>query len=53
MLVHKESRTGEIYKCICCGYAADADINAANNIFQRFLDGEFTVSCGMKGTRLS
>lgn len=51
--VHKESRTGEVYKCICCGYTADADVNAANNIFQRFLDGEFTVSRSMKRARLS
>jgi transposase len=50
--VHKESRVGEMYKCICCGYTADADINAANNIFQRFLDGEFTVSRSMERARL-
>jgi len=51
--VHKESRIGEIYKCVCCGYTADADVNAANNIFQRFLDGEYTVSRSVKRTRFS
>jgi len=44
--VHKKSRIGEIYKCVCCGYSADSDINAANNIFQKYLNGEFTVSRG-------
>jgi len=44
--VRKKSRIGEIYNCICCGYSADADINASNNIFQKYLDGEFTVSRG-------
>ena len=30
--VHKESRNGERFKCIVCGYESDADINAAVNI---------------------
>jgi len=51
--VHKESRTGEKYKCVSCGYADDADHNASMNILQRFLDGEFTVSRGMTRTRFS
>jgi transposase len=51
--VHKESRTGEEYKCVSCGYVDDADHNASMNILQRFLDGEFTVSRGMIRTRLS
>ena len=51
--VHKKSRIGEIYKCVCCGYTADADVNAANNIFQRFLDGEYTVSRSVGRTRFS
>lgn len=33
--IHKESRVGEIYKCISCGIILDADYNAALNILHR------------------
>ena len=33
--VHKESRNGEQYECISCGYKNDSDINAAINIHNR------------------
>jgi len=33
--VHKESRQGEKYKCVDCGYEIDADYNAAININNR------------------
>lgn len=32
-----ESRNGESYDCRTCGYAADADVNAAENILKRGL----------------
>ena len=32
-----ESRNGESYNCRTCGYAADADVNAAENILKRGL----------------
>lgn len=44
--IDKKSRNGEVFKCIACGHADDADVNGAKNILQRFLDGEFTVSRG-------
>ncbi len=33
--IHKESRSGECFKCISCGMVMDADINAAINILYR------------------
>ena len=33
--VHKESRQGEDYKCIDCGFEIDADYNASINILRR------------------
>lgn len=33
--IHNESRDGERYKCIDCGYEVDADLNAARNILVR------------------
>lgn len=41
--IHKESRNGEIYKCISCGATLDADVNGAINILNRFKNEEFTV----------
>lgn len=41
--IHKESRNGEIYKCINCGSVLDADINGAINILNRFKNEENTV----------
>lgn len=45
---HKKSRTGEMFKCVDCGYAEDADYNASLNVLRRFLDGKYTVSRGTK-----
>ena len=42
--IDKKSRNGEVFKCVGCGHADDADVNGAKNILQRFLDREFTVS---------
>lgn len=44
--IDKKSRNGEVFKCIACGHADDADVNGAKNILQRFLDGQFTVARG-------
>jgi len=42
---HEESRKGEVYKCLACGFREDADYNASINIRSRFLDRECTVPC--------
>lgn len=34
------NRQGKAFKCLSCGYTADADINAAGNIKERFFDTE-------------
>lgn len=41
--INKESRNGEIYSCISCGFEIDSDLNASKNILNRFLSGESTV----------
>ena len=41
--IHKQSRNGEIYKCIKCGTVLDADVNGAINILNRFKNEAFTV----------
>lgn len=41
--IHKESRNGEIYKCIKCGTVLDADVNGAINILNRFKNEAFAV----------
>ena len=33
--IHKESRNGDRYLCIVCGYSDDADHNASVNILHR------------------
>lgn len=42
--IHKESRIGETYYCIDCGYEIDADINAAINILHR---GVYNLSANL------
>lgn len=46
--IHKESRKGELYHCVSCGYEIDADYNASLNIVNKFLDKEFTVPSDTK-----
>ena len=41
--IHKESRNGEIYKCVSCGSLLDAAVNGAINILNRFKNEAFTV----------
>ncbi|MXZ90091.1 MAG: IS200/IS605 family element transposase accessory protein TnpB [Chloroflexi bacterium] len=40
-VVDGESRDGQSFRCGHCGYAADADVNAAINILRRGLDAAF------------
>lgn len=41
--IHKESRNGEIYRCIKCGTVLDADVNGAINILNCFKNEVLTV----------
>ena len=45
-VIDEKSRNGEVFRCVSCGFADDADHNASLNILQRFLDGHFTVARG-------
>lgn len=36
----KENRTGVIFKCVSCGYVADADVNGAQNALEKFRNGK-------------
>ena len=47
--IHKESRKGEKYECVSCGYTLDADTNASINILNSFLNGE----CGGSKSHLA
>lgn len=47
-VIRKESRKGERYDCPSCGMSADADINGAKNILNRFLNKKSTVSCELE-----
>lgn len=33
--IHRESRLGELYRCVTCGFEIDADYNASMNILHR------------------
>jgi len=35
------NRSGEVFRCLKCGYTNNADINAARNILNRFLSGPY------------
>ena len=48
--IHRESRKGELYQCISCGYSLDADYNASLNIVNKFLNKESTVPSNTKTT---
>ena len=41
--IHKESRQGEAYLCVSCGYTCDADYNASKNILHLGLIEDSTV----------
>lgn len=39
--VDRKNRNGEKFRCLLCGHKANADINAAKNILQRFFTGKY------------
>jgi len=39
--VDRKNRSGEVFQCVECGYTANADINAARNILERFFTGTY------------
>lgn len=41
----RSNRNGENFLCRSCGYADDADVNAAKNILERFLTGRYGAGC--------
>lgn len=43
--VDRRNRDGEVFLCRGCGHKADADINAARNILDRFLTGPYGAGC--------
>ena len=38
-VIDKGSRSGKSFKCVACGYEADADVNAARNILRNSPSG--------------
>lgn len=38
----------EMFRCKGCGYACNADVNAARNILERFLSGPYGAACKIK-----
>lgn len=43
--VDRRNRTGELFKCLDCGYQANADVQASLNILSRFLTGPYGAGC--------
>lgn len=43
--IDKNNRKDEKFKCTCCGYEADADVNGGKNILARHSDGEIKKIC--------
>ena len=39
--IQRENRSGDKFKCLNCGYKANADYNASLNILERFLTGQY------------
>lgn len=37
----RKNRNGEVFRCLGCGYTQNADINAASNILQQFIQGPY------------
>lgn len=44
----RRNRNGEMFKCIRCGYEANADVQASLNILNRFLTGPYGAGCKPK-----
>ena len=49
--VDRKNRHGDRFHCMCCGYKADADVNAAGNILERAHNGLFTRYLGKDAVR--
>jgi len=44
-LVDRRNRNGELFRCLGCGYEANADVQASRNILSRFLTGPYGAGC--------
>jgi putative transposase len=44
-LINPDNRSGEKFECIGCGYMADADVNAAQNILDRYKSPAGSPGC--------
>jgi putative transposase len=47
--VHKLNRNGEVFSCRNCGYTADADYNASENILKSYLAQQAMVAGNVQG----
>ena len=48
-LIDKRNRlTQELFRCQACGHSDNADVNAAKNILNRFLTGQYGAGCKAK-----
>lgn len=43
--VDRRNRNGEVFRCLSCGYEANADVQASRNILARFLTGPYGAGC--------
>jgi IS605 OrfB family transposase len=43
--VDRRNRIGELFRCLKCGYEANADVQASRNILSRFLAGPYGAGC--------
>lgn len=43
--VDRRNRNGELFRCLECGYQANADVQASRNILNRFLTGPYGAGC--------
>ncbi len=43
--VDRGNRNGELFRCLSCGYEANADVQASRNILTRFLTGPYGAGC--------
>lgn len=43
--VDRGNRSGELFRCLSCGYEANADVQASRNILTRFLTGPYGAGC--------
>lgn len=41
----RRNRNGELFRCLSCGYEANADVQASRNILARFLTGPYGAGC--------